>query len=185
MILSIQSQQSKKDSCFELLLHTRSSIPVSCIKCQQICHLVFRHFLPSTQQSVQGQTFLLWGLRRDGQRRLWCSFFTGKEEILEVVTKKETLYCTYWDLIFFSQIVLCQNNIHQQSHMTRVVTHELIHAFDHCRAHVDWFNNYRHLACSEVRCLWCYFFFFSFFFLHNSFTTIFFQKNKGFYSALF
>ncbi|MEQ2162405.1 hypothetical protein GOODEAATRI_019408 [Goodea atripinnis] len=38
----------------------------------------------------------------------------------------------------FPQIVLCQNNIHQQSHMNRVVTHELIHAFDHCRAHVDW-----------------------------------------------
>lgn len=50
-----------------------------------------------------------------------------------------------------SQIVLCQNNIHQQSHMNRVVTHELIHSFDHCRAHVDWFNNYRHLACSEIR----------------------------------
>ncbi|XP_021432912.2 mitochondrial inner membrane protease ATP23 homolog isoform X3 [Oncorhynchus mykiss] len=48
-----------------------------------------------------------------------------------------------------SQIVLCQNNIHQQSHMNRVVTHELIHAFDHCRAHVDWFNNFKHLACSE------------------------------------
>ncbi|KAM7366955.1 hypothetical protein PAMP_014886 [Pampus punctatissimus] len=50
-----------------------------------------------------------------------------------------------------SQIVLCRNNIHQQSHMNRVVTHELIHAFDHCRAHVDWFNNFRHLACSEIR----------------------------------
>ncbi|XP_077401306.1 mitochondrial inner membrane protease ATP23 homolog [Vanacampus margaritifer] len=50
-----------------------------------------------------------------------------------------------------SQVVLCQNNIHQQSHMNRVVTHELIHAFDHCRAHVDWFNNFRHLACSEIR----------------------------------
>lgn len=50
-----------------------------------------------------------------------------------------------------SQIVLCQNNIQQQSHMNRVVTHELIHAFDHCRANVDWFNNYRHLACSEIR----------------------------------
>ncbi|KAJ8249783.1 hypothetical protein COCON_G00229990 [Conger conger] len=50
-----------------------------------------------------------------------------------------------------SQIVLCQNNIHQQSHMNRVVTHELIHAFDHCRADVDWFNNYKHLACSEIR----------------------------------
>ncbi|XP_043934757.1 mitochondrial inner membrane protease ATP23 homolog [Protopterus annectens] len=35
--------------------------------------------------------------------------------------------------------------------MNRVVTHELIHAFDHCRAHVDWFNNMKHLACSEIR----------------------------------
>uniref|UniRef100_A0A8C8RJJ3 Mitochondrial inner membrane protease ATP23 n=1 Tax=Pelusios castaneus TaxID=367368 RepID=A0A8C8RJJ3_9SAUR len=50
-----------------------------------------------------------------------------------------------------SQIVLCQNNIRQQSYMNRVVTHELIHAFDHCRAHVDWFNNVKHLACSEIR----------------------------------
>ncbi|XP_037315803.1 mitochondrial inner membrane protease ATP23 homolog [Pungitius pungitius] len=50
-----------------------------------------------------------------------------------------------------SQIVLCQNNIRKQSHMTRVVTHELIHAFDHCRAHVDWFNELRHVACSEIR----------------------------------
>ncbi|XP_067420249.1 mitochondrial inner membrane protease ATP23 homolog isoform X2 [Emydura macquarii macquarii] len=50
-----------------------------------------------------------------------------------------------------SQIVLCQNNIHQQSYMNRVVTHELIHSFDHCRAHVDWFSNVKHLACSEIR----------------------------------
>ncbi|XP_072529962.1 mitochondrial inner membrane protease ATP23 homolog [Salminus brasiliensis] len=50
-----------------------------------------------------------------------------------------------------SQIVLCRNNITQQAHMNRVVTHELIHAFDHCRAHVDWFNNFKHLACSEIR----------------------------------
>ncbi|ELV09224.1 Mitochondrial inner membrane protease ATP23 like protein [Tupaia chinensis] len=49
-----------------------------------------------------------------------------------------------------SQIVLCQNNIRNQAHMNRVVTHELIHAFDHCRAHVDWFTNVRHLACSEL-----------------------------------
>ncbi|XP_062931782.1 mitochondrial inner membrane protease ATP23 homolog isoform X1 [Cynocephalus volans] len=48
------------------------------------------------------------------------------------------------------QIVLCQNNIRNQSHMNRVVTHELIHAFDHCRAHVDWFTSVRHLACSET-----------------------------------
>ncbi|CAO2582134.1 Mitochondrial inner membrane protease ATP23 homolog [Lemmus lemmus] len=50
-----------------------------------------------------------------------------------------------------SQIVLCQNNIRNQAHMSRVVTHELIHAFDHCRAHVHWFTDVRHLACSEIR----------------------------------
>ena len=50
-----------------------------------------------------------------------------------------------------SQVVLCQNNIRNQAHMNRVVTHELIHAFDHCRAHVNWFTDVRHLACSEVR----------------------------------
>ncbi|XP_069908628.1 mitochondrial inner membrane protease ATP23 homolog isoform X2 [Oryctolagus cuniculus] len=49
-----------------------------------------------------------------------------------------------------SQIVLCQNNIRSEAHMSRVVTHELIHAFDHCRAHVHWFSNVRHLACSET-----------------------------------
>lgn len=59
--------------------------------------------------------------------------------------------CSLTVMVFVSQIVLCQNNIHQQAHMNRVVTHELIHAFDHCRAHVDWFDNYKHLACSEVR----------------------------------
>lgn len=50
-----------------------------------------------------------------------------------------------------SQIVLCENNIRNQAHMGRVVTHELIHAFDHCRAHVHWFTNVSHLACSEIR----------------------------------
>uniref|UniRef100_A0A8C1Z252 Mitochondrial inner membrane protease ATP23 n=1 Tax=Cyprinus carpio TaxID=7962 RepID=A0A8C1Z252_CYPCA len=33
-------------------------------------------------------------------------------------------------------------------------SHELrgdIHTFDHCRARVDWFNSFRHLACSEIR----------------------------------
>lgn len=33
--------------------------------------------------------------------------------------------------------------------MKDVLTHELIHAYDHCRAHVDW-QNIKHLACSEV-----------------------------------
>ena len=33
--------------------------------------------------------------------------------------------------------------------MTTVITHELIHAFDDCRAKVD-FKNIRHVACTEV-----------------------------------
>ena len=30
------------------------------------------------------------------------------------------------------------------------LTHELVHAYDHCRAYVDWSNCVHH-ACSEVR----------------------------------
>ncbi|EDQ84398.1 uncharacterized protein MONBRDRAFT_30281 [Monosiga brevicollis MX1] len=48
------------------------------------------------------------------------------------------------------EIVLCANNIFTPENMTRVVTHELIHAFDDCRAKVD-FQDPRHLACTEIR----------------------------------
>ena len=37
-----------------------------------------------------------------------------------------------------------------QSEWTRTVTHELIHAFDHCRVAMDP-SDCRHLACTEVR----------------------------------
>lgn len=47
------------------------------------------------------------------------------------------------------QVVLCQNHIQDQEWMDRTVAHELIHAFDHCRAKMDW-NNCEHHACSEV-----------------------------------
>ncbi|KAM9310896.1 mitochondrial inner membrane protease ATP23 homolog [Gastrophryne carolinensis] len=50
-----------------------------------------------------------------------------------------------------SEIVLCQNTINDQPNMNRVLTHELIHAYDHCRAHVDFLSNMRHLACTEIR----------------------------------
>lgn len=48
------------------------------------------------------------------------------------------------------QIVLCENNIYSQGHMKDTLTHELIHSYDYCRAHIDWSNN-RHLACTEIR----------------------------------
>lgn len=37
-----------------------------------------------------------------------------------------------------------------QSEWTRTITHELVHAFDHCRAVLDP-RDCRHLACTEVR----------------------------------
>ncbi|XP_073507960.1 mitochondrial inner membrane protease ATP23 homolog isoform X3 [Phyllobates terribilis] len=50
-----------------------------------------------------------------------------------------------------SEIVICQNNINDQRTMNRMLTHELIHAYDHCRAQVDFLSNIRHLACTEIR----------------------------------
>ncbi|OXB63449.1 UNVERIFIED_CONTAM: hypothetical protein H355_010712 [Colinus virginianus] len=68
-------------------------------------------------------------------------------QLLIAAMKQSGWYVNFFILL---HIVLCQNNIRHQSHMNRVVAHELIHAFDHCRAHVDWFKNVKHLACSEV-----------------------------------
>eukprot|EP00039_Didymoeca_costata_P006463 m.90446 g.90446 ORF g.90446 m.90446 type:complete len:182 (+) comp13267_c1_seq1:168-713(+) len=49
-----------------------------------------------------------------------------------------------------NEMILCQNNIYSEREMGDTMAHELIHAFDHCRGHVD-FSNPRHLACSEIR----------------------------------
>lgn len=47
-------------------------------------------------------------------------------------------------------ILLCQNKIATRSHMEDTLTHELVHAYDHCRFDVDW-SDLRHHACSEIR----------------------------------
>ncbi|WWC63304.1 mitochondrial inner membrane protease ATP23 [Kwoniella dejecticola CBS 10117] len=47
-------------------------------------------------------------------------------------------------------ILLCQNRFFNKKHLEDTLSHELIHAFDHCRFKVDWFN-LRHHACSEIR----------------------------------
>ncbi|KAK3086099.1 hypothetical protein FSP39_013570 [Pinctada imbricata] len=49
-----------------------------------------------------------------------------------------------------NQVVICQNNAVTQAMQCRTLLHELIHAFDKCRAHVD-FSNIHHLACTEIR----------------------------------
>lgn len=146
--------------------------------------LFFRHFLPSTQQSVQGQTFLLRGLRRDGQRRLWRSFFTGEEEILEVVTKKETLYCTYWDLHF---LFFFTDSFVSEQHPPAVTHDPSGHSWADPRlwplpGPCGLVQQLQTSGLFRGKVLMVLLFFF---FLHNSFTIFFFpQKNKGFYSAL-
>lgn len=57
-----------------------------------------------------------------------------------------------------NQIVLCKNRFNGNESVTsktislqQTLSHELIHAFDHCRAHVDFYNNPAHLMCSEIR----------------------------------
>lgn len=47
-------------------------------------------------------------------------------------------------------VLLCQNRYFSKRHLEDTLTHELIHAFDHCKFNVDWANNIRHHACSEV-----------------------------------
>lgn len=48
------------------------------------------------------------------------------------------------------QIVVCSNHMNIQDEVNQVVIHELIHAYDDCRAaNLDW-TNCAHHACSEV-----------------------------------
>lgn len=47
-----------------------------------------------------------------------------------------------------NQIVVCYNRCGAAKTMG-VLTHELIHMYDYCRAEMD-FNNLEHIACSEV-----------------------------------
>nr|XP_043617514.1 mitochondrial inner membrane protease ATP23 [Erigeron canadensis] len=48
-------------------------------------------------------------------------------------------------------IMVCSNHLTIQDEVTQVVIHELIHAYDDCRAaNLDW-TNCAHHACSEIR----------------------------------
>lgn len=48
-----------------------------------------------------------------------------------------------------NQIVVCYNRC-QKGMIQGILAHEMLHMFDHCRAHMD-FKNPEHIACSEVR----------------------------------
>jgi len=48
-------------------------------------------------------------------------------------------------------IVLCQDWMAQQPlEVNNTLTHELVHAYDHARSHLDW-TNLTHHACTEIR----------------------------------
>lgn len=47
-------------------------------------------------------------------------------------------------------IVLCANHVTTQDHASTTLVHEAVHAFDQCRAEVNWGDCVHH-ACSEIR----------------------------------
>ncbi|ESR59912.1 hypothetical protein CICLE_v10016815mg [Citrus x clementina] len=48
-------------------------------------------------------------------------------------------------------ILVCSNHMNIQDEVNQVIIHELIHAYDECRAaNLDW-SNCAHHACSEIR----------------------------------
>ena len=49
------------------------------------------------------------------------------------------------------EIFLCQQHLRNETHAHESMVHELIHAIDMCRAHMDPINNCIHLACTEIR----------------------------------
>lgn len=48
------------------------------------------------------------------------------------------------------KLTVCENYMISKSYTTRAIAHELIHAYDQCRAKLD-FKNIDHLACTEIR----------------------------------
>lgn len=48
-------------------------------------------------------------------------------------------------------ILICANEMKDQGHLEDTMAHEMVHAYDHLRFKVDWTNNLRHAACTEVR----------------------------------
>lgn len=47
-------------------------------------------------------------------------------------------------------ILLCSNHLLTLSHTANTIVHEAVHAFDACRAKIDWSDCVHH-ACSEIR----------------------------------
>lgn len=54
------------------------------------------------------------------------------------------------DTKYKPQIVMCENGMLEKESFEHTLVHELVHAFDQCRAKIDW-KNCLHHACTEVR----------------------------------
>lgn len=48
-------------------------------------------------------------------------------------------------------ILVCANEMRDQGHLEDTIAHEMVHAYDHLRFKVNWTDNLRHAACTEVR----------------------------------
>ncbi|OAX78050.1 mitochondrial inner membrane protease ATP23 [Emergomyces africanus] len=48
-------------------------------------------------------------------------------------------------------IRICANAMKDQGHLEDTMAHEMIHAYDHLRFKLNWTDNLRHAACTEIR----------------------------------
>ena len=47
-------------------------------------------------------------------------------------------------------VVICSDKVNTRSQVVLGLRHELVHAYDHCRSHVNW-EDIDHHACAEIR----------------------------------
>jgi len=48
-------------------------------------------------------------------------------------------------------IQICANEMRNRGHLEDTMAHEMVHAYDHLRFKLDWDDNLRHAACTEIR----------------------------------
>jgi inner membrane protease ATP23 len=114
----------------------------------------FNSFLTTDEQSLHNQC-MRWKSR----------LFTSSPAIIFMLSQLERVGCKLDDSHFHCSncdlsrsggfipshgILLCQNRLLSKQHLEDTLTHELVHAFDHCTTTVNW-NDCRQLACSEIR----------------------------------
>ncbi|KAL4935151.1 hypothetical protein BDV06DRAFT_217635 [Aspergillus oleicola] len=48
-------------------------------------------------------------------------------------------------------VLICANEVKDQGALEDTMAHEMVHAYDHLRFKVNWSDNLRHAACTEIR----------------------------------